>query len=140
MPHPRPAKPSVTLVHTTFGDLVQVTGLDEAGRSATGASLALREGEVVQCLRNDVDGVLVARADGTRVLVCLGTARAIGIRWFPETLEIEEPKEARAGGRDIPVEIGVPASTLPSAPSRRSTGRPEGLTPIRLQVAAPRTE
>jgi hypothetical protein len=91
MPHTTPLKPSVTLIHTTFGDLVQVQDPDAITVPGADAPTELRKGEVVQCLRNDEHGVLIARGDGSRMLVPVQSARTVGIRWFSESLESEEP-------------------------------------------------
>jgi len=82
MSYPESLKSSMHLVHTTFGDLVQLDPMDDPPLSGAGVPLGLREGEVVQCLRNDSHGVLVARGDGTRILVPLAGARRVGVRWF----------------------------------------------------------
>lgn len=49
MSHPRH---SLSLVQTTFGDLVQVQNLNDPLVSGPGVPLGLRNGEVVQCLQN----------------------------------------------------------------------------------------
>jgi len=104
MPHPRPLKPSVTLIHTTSGDLVQVQGLENLPTPEADIPLGLRKGEVVQCLRNDGNGVLIARSDGSRVLVPLGSARTVGIRWFPESLDADELQDGLATGQQTGAE------------------------------------
>jgi len=91
MSHPESLKSSIQLVHTTLGDLVQVDALDDQPLSGGGVPLGLREGEVVQCLRNDSHGVLVARGDGTRILVPLTGARRVGVRWFSGLHALGEP-------------------------------------------------
>jgi len=88
------AKTSMHLVHTTPGDLVQLGALDEPLLSGAGVRLDLREGEVVQCLRNDSHGVLVARRDGTRILVPVMSAQEVGVRWFPD---LHDSGDASAG-------------------------------------------
>jgi hypothetical protein len=80
---PKLPSSSLNLAHTTSGDLVQLDALGEPPVSNGGVLLGLREGEVVQCLRNDAFGVLVVRPDGTRVLVPRSGARQVGVRWFP---------------------------------------------------------
>jgi hypothetical protein len=82
MSYPESLKSSLHLVHTTIGDLVELRALEDQPLSGAGVPLDLREGEVVRCLRNDSHGVLVARRDGTRILVPLTGARGIRVRWF----------------------------------------------------------
>jgi hypothetical protein len=100
--HPPSPAASLSLVHTTLGDLVQLGPLVDPPVSTTGNPLGLREGEVVQCLRNDSYGVLVARGDGTRVLVPLTGARQVSVRWFPGLHEPDEP------GADRGPEVALP--------------------------------
>jgi len=94
MSYPKSLKSSLHLVHTMYGDLVQLRAMDDQPLSGAGVPLDLREGEVVQCLRNDSHGVLVARADGTRILVPLKSAGRVGVRWFSG---LHAPGETSAG-------------------------------------------
>jgi len=92
---PESLKSSMHLVHTTFGDLVQLDALDDPPLSGAGVPLGLREGEVVQCLRNDSHGVLVARGNGTRILVPLAGARRVAVRWFSGIHDPDTPDAGR---------------------------------------------
>lgn len=83
MSYPRPISPALRLVHTSPGDLVRLGPLGEATLFVADSTVRLREGEVVQCLRNDAHGVLVARSDGTRVLVPVKAAGELGVGWVP---------------------------------------------------------
>jgi len=98
MSYPESIKSSMHLIHTTFGDLVQLGALDDQPLSGAGVPLGLREGEVVQCLRNDSHGVLVARADGTRILIPLAGARQVRVRWFFGLDDPSEPDTWRSSG------------------------------------------
>ena len=84
MSHLESPQSAVHLVHTMSGDLVQLGALGDQALFDAGVPPELREGEVVQCLRNDPHGVLVARGDGSRLLIPLTGARRVGVRWFPE--------------------------------------------------------
>lgn len=101
MPSPRPSEPSVTLIHTTSGDLVKVQDFQAPPVSGAGVPLGLRRGEVVQCLRSDGDGVLIARDDGSRMLVPVRSARNVDVRWFPESLATEETPQGFPGGNEV---------------------------------------
>jgi hypothetical protein len=99
MSSPKPLTPPMHLVHTTLGDLVQLGTMDDPPLSGAGIPLGLREGEVVQCLRNDAHGVLVARGDGSRILVPVTGARRIRVRWSPGLHERDEPSVGRSRPR-----------------------------------------
>lgn len=114
MPSTRPIRSSLALVHLISGDLVQVRDLKDSRGSLVDVPPELRSGEVVQCLRNDGDGVLIARSDGSRVLVPLRNAREVGVRWFPESLD--EGEQLKPGPD--------PEASLPGVTPRRWTGGP----------------
>jgi hypothetical protein len=98
MSSPESFQSSLRLVHTTLGDLVQLGALDGQPLPGVGVPLGLREGEVVQCLRNDSHGVLVARGDGTRILIPAWAARRVGVRWYPGLHDFGEPDTGRGPG------------------------------------------
>jgi hypothetical protein len=118
MHHSSPLKPSVTLIHTTVGDLVQVQDRDVTAVSTAGP-IKLKAGEVVLCLRNDEHGVLIARGNGSRLLVPVKGARTVGIRWFPDAFESDESIDGRSP--DVQPKPEQRAGT-----SRSRAGRPAG--------------
>lgn len=138
MPEARPLKPSVTLVHTTFADLVQIQAMEQPPVNGAGAPLELRVGEVVQCLRNDEHGVLIARADGNRVLVPLRSARRVAIRWFPESMETDDPEDTSSALGESGVNGGARRWSLRSYPNR--TGGADGPVNRGGPVVAPRPQ
>jgi len=124
MPHTRPSKPTVTLIHTAVGDLVQVHVQDRDVPSTLGSGpIRLRKGDVVQCLRNDEHGVLIARVDGSRILVPVQSARTVGIRWFPDSTVSDEPIGGHSPGRRPNLEER--AGSWRSRPRRLKAGRRE---------------
>jgi hypothetical protein len=124
MPHTRPSKPSVTLIHRSVGDLVQVHVQDRDVPSTPGAGpIRLRKGDVVQCLRNDEHGVLIARGDGSRILVPVQSARMVGIRWFPDSLVSDESIDGHSPRRKPNLEGR--AGSWRSRPRRLKAGRLE---------------
>ena len=90
MSHMRSFKPPVTLIHTKSGDLVRLQIPDVTTASGAGIPAELRNGEVVQCLSNDEHGVLIARGDGSRMLMPVQGARTVDIRRFSESLKGDE--------------------------------------------------
>lgn len=122
MPDARPLQPSVTLIHTSIGDRVQVQHRDVPGGWGAAEPMELQPGEVVRCLRNDEDGVLIARDDGSRILVPVQSARKVGIRWFPDS---SEPDESIDGlSPDIKSDPEQRAGSWRSRRERLQVGRP----------------
>ena len=122
MPDARPLKPSVALIHTTVGDLVQMQDRDVPAGSGAVGPMKLRAGEVVRCLRNDEYGVLVARGDGSRVLVPVQSAKTAGIRWFPGPLEPDGSMDG--GGRATEANPEQRAGSWRSRRRRLQAGHP----------------
>jgi hypothetical protein len=78
------------------GDLVVV--VSTPGLSSSSDGIKVRPGEVLQCIDRSEGGAVVARPDGTRILVDDVTGHGIAVRlfwdpaegWLPDT-ELERP-------------------------------------------------
>ncbi len=118
-------KSSVTLIHTRSGDLVRVQIPDVTAALEAGIPTTLRNGEVVQCLHNDEHGVLIARGDGSRMLVPVQGARMVVIRRFSASLESDESLDGPSHYTES-VHDERPATGAGKNRPRRPRAGPEG--------------
>jgi hypothetical protein len=82
------------LVDMESGDLVQVTAVP-GGEPIMVGGIRLRAGEILQCIENSSEGILVARPDGARLMIDRSLADSVHVQLFWDPIKGWVPDDVR---------------------------------------------